>query len=145
MLTNNFLTHITYMFCSSNVGTHASRDTDGNYAGAFMYLYNRRARIGTGTTAPKKTDYKLESEIEESKYKAVVSSIDVIEFDNEGASQTISVVVTNVSTEPLQVSEIGIEGWGSSINNHLLWVRKVFDEPKIIEPGCVKTFVLRLF
>ncbi len=145
MLTNNYLAHITYLFCSSNVGNHASKDVNGNYLGAFMYLYNRRAVIGTGTTAPKKTDYKLESEIEESKYKAAISSIDTINFDNEGASQTISITVTNLDAEPLHVSEIGVEGWYTSVSQKLLWAREVFDTPITISPGGVQAFSLKLF
>ena len=148
MLTNNYLAQITQMFCENVSDGKATKSTTGKYSNAWGSIQNKRAKIGTGTTPPKVTDYKMESEIDESKYQSSISNIKVTNFDNEGSTQCINVIVTNINGEPLTVSEIGLENWGGSVdsdNFHLLLAREVFDTPITIPPGGVQAFSLKLF
>ena len=149
MLTNNYLAQLTRMFCEDVSSEKATKSITGNYTSTWQSIHNKRAKIGTGTTPPKVTDYKMESEIDASKYQASMSNIQVTNFDNEGSTQCINVTVTNISGEPLTVSEIGLENWGGGIydsdQSHLLIAREVFDTPITIPPGKTKSFVLKLF
>ena len=147
MLTNNYLAQLTKMFCEDVNSEKATKSTNGNYTSTWQSTQNKGAKIGTGTTPPKVTDYKMESEIDASKYQTSISNIKVTNFDNEGSTQCINVIVTNISGEPLTVSEIGLENWGSSNIDqyHLLIAREVFDTPITIPPGGVQAFSLKLF
>ena len=148
MLTNNYLAQLTKMFCEDVSSEKATKTITGNYTSTWQSIQNKRAKIGTGTTPPKVTDYKMESEIDASKYQASMSNIKVTNFDNEGSTQCINVTVTNISGEPLTVSEIGLENWGGSAGSekfHLLIAREVFDTPITISPGGVQAFSLKLF
>ena len=148
MLTNNYLAQLTKMFCEDVSSEKATKSTTGKYTSTWSSMQNKGAKIGTGTTPPKVTDYKIENEIDASKYQASISNIKVTNFDNEGSTQCINVTVTNISGEPLTVSEIGLENWGSSVNNdnfHLLIAREVFDTPITIPTGGVQAFSLKLF
>ena len=146
MLTNNYLEQLTKMFCEDVSSEKATKSTTGKYTSTWRSIQNKRAKIGTGTTPPKVTDYKMESEIDASKYQASISNIKVTNFDNEGSTQCINVTVTNISGEPLTVSEIGLENWDmDGINYALLLAREVFDTPITIPPGGVQAFSLKLF
>ena len=148
MLTNNYLAQLTKMFCEDVNSEKATKSITGNYTSTWVSIQNKRAKIGTGTTPPKVTDYKIESEIDASKYQTSISNIKVTNFDNEGSTQCINVTVTNISGEPLTVSEIGLENWGGSVDSddfHLLLAREVFDTPITIPPGGVQAFSLKLF
>ena len=143
MLTNNWRTEITYMFCG-DVSDRASKSTAGKYIGAFNRLHNKRIKIGTGTTPPKVTDYKLESEIDASKDQAPLSHINSTSNDEEASTQSINCTVTNVSDEPLTVSEIGLENWYADDTNYaFLLAREVFDTPITISPGGGTGFQLK--
>ena len=146
MLTNNYLAQLTRMFCEDVSSAKATKSITGDYTSTWQSMQNKRAKIGTGTTPPKVTDYKMESEIDASKYQTSVSNIKVTNFDNEGSTQCINVTVTNISGEPLTVSEIGLENWGGSVdseNFHLLLAREVFDTPITIPPGGGTGFQLK--
>lgn len=149
MLTNNYLAQLTRMFCEDVSSEKATKSITGKYTSTWQSIQNKRAKIGTGTTPPKVTDYKIESEIDASKYQASMSNIKVTNFDNEGSTQCINVTVTNISGEPLTVSEIGLENWGSGgyddDQHRLLIAREVFDTPITISPGGVQAFSLKLF
>ena len=148
MLTNNYLAQLTKMFCEDVSSEKATKSTTGKYTSTWSSMQNKGAKIGTGTTPPKVTDYKIENEIDASKYQASISNIKVTNFDNEGSTQCINVTVTNISGEPLTVSEIGLENWGGSVdseNFHLLIAREVFDTPITIPTGGVQAFSLKLF
>ena len=148
MLTNNYLAQLTKMFCEDVSSEKATKSTTGKYTSTWSSMQNKGAKIGTGTTPPKVTDYKIENEIDASKYQTSISNIKVTNFDNEGSTQCINVTVTNISGEPLTVSEIGLENWGGSVdseNFHLLLAREVFDTPITIPPGGVQAFSLKLF
>ena len=147
MFTNNYLAQLTRMFCEDVSSEKATKSITGNYTSTWQSIQNKIAKIGTGTTPPKVTDYKMESEIDASKYQASMSNIKVTNFDNEGSTQCINVTVTNISGEPLTVSEIGLENWGGGINDndqsHLLIAREVFDTPITISPGGGTVFQLK--
>ena len=143
MLTNNYLAQLTKMFCEDVNSEQATKSIRGNYTSTWQSIHNKKAKIGTGTTPPKVTDYKIESEIDESKYQTSISNIKVTNFDNEGSTQCINVTVTNISGEPLTVSEIGLENWGSNDQFHLLIAREVFDTPITISPGGGTGFQLK--
>lgn len=147
MLTNNYLAQLTRMFCEDVKSEKATKSITGDYTSTWVSIQNKGAKIGTGTTPPKVTDYKIENEIDASKYQTSISDIEVTNFDNEGSTQCINVIVTNISGEPLTVSEIGLENWGSSNIDqyHLLIAREVFDTPITISPGGVQAFSLKLF
>ena len=149
MLTNNYLAQLTKMFCEDVSSEKATKSITGQYTSTWQSMQHKRAKIGTGTTPPKVTDYKMESEIDASKYQTSVSNIKVTNFDNEGSTQCINVTVTKISREPLTVSEIGLENWGGGIydsdQSHLLIAREVFDTPITIPPGGVQAFSLKLF
>ena len=149
MLTNNYLAQLTRMFFEDVSSEKATKSITGNYTSTWQSLQNKGAKIGTGTTPPKVTDYKIENEIDASKYQISISNIKVTNFDNEGTTQCINVIVTNISGEPLTVSEIGLENWGGSAYDddqyHLLIAREVFDTPITIPPGGVQAFSLKLF
>lgn len=148
MLTNNYLAQLTVMFCENIDSGKATKSITGNYTSTYQSIPNKRVKIGTGTTPPKVTDYKIESEIDASKYQASVSNIKVTNFDNEGSTQCINVTVTNISGEPLTVSEIGLENWAGNVFSddfHFLLAREVFDTPITISPGGVQAFSLKLF
>ena len=136
MLTNNYLAQLTRMFCEDVNSEKSIKSTSGNYTSTWQSIQNKGAKIGTGTTPPKVTDYKIENEIDASKYQTSISNIKVTNFDNEGITQCINVIVTNISGEPLTVSEIGLENWGgnASDQHHLLIAREVFDTPITISP-----------
>ena len=148
MLTNNYLAQLTRMFCEDVSSEKATKSITGNYTSTWNSIQNKRAKIGTGTTPPKVTDYKMESEIDASKYQASISNIKVTNFDNEGSTQCINVTVTNISREPLTVSEIGLENWGGTYEynedqHRLLIAREVFDTPITIPPGGGTGFQLK--
>lgn len=152
MLTNNYLAQITKMFCENVNSEKATKSTTGNYTSSWSSVQNKGAKIGTGTTPPKVTDYKIENEIDASKYQTSISNINVTNFDNESSTQCINVIVTNISGEPLTVSEIGLENWGGNTGDqfHLLIAREVFDTPITISPGGstgfqLKTLLISLF
>ena len=147
MLTNNYFAQLTRMFCGDVSSEKATKSITGNYTNTWASIQNKGAKIGTGTTPPKVTDYKIENEIDASKYQTSVSNIKVTNFDNEGSTQCINVTVTNISGEPLTVSEIGLENWDSANIDkyHLLIAREVFDTPITIPPGGVQAFSLKLF
>lgn len=140
MLTNNYLAQLTAMFFEDVNSGKATKSITGNYTSTWQSLRNKGAKIGTGTTPPKVTAYKIESEIDASKYQSSISNIKVTDFDNEGSTQCINVTVTNISGEPLTVSEIGIEVYSGTYQYeddkyHLLIAREVFDTPITISPG----------
>ena len=145
MLTNNYLAQLTRMFCEDVSSEKATKSITGDYTSTWVSIQNKGVKIGTGTTPPKVTDYKMESEIDASKYQTSISNIKVTNFDNEGSTQCINVIVTNISGEPLTVSEIGLENWGSSNIDqyHLLIAREVFDTPITISPGGGTGFQLK--
>ena len=146
MLTNNYLAQLTRMFCEDVSSEKATKSIRGQYTSTWQSMRNKIAKIGTGTTPPKVTDYKMESEIDASKYQASISNIKVTNFDNEGSTQCINVTVTNISGEPLTVSEIGLENWSDNYGNdqyHLLIAREVFDTPITISPGGGTGFQLK--
>ena len=147
MLTNNYLAQLTRMFCEDVNSEKSIKSTSGNYTSTWQSIQNKGAKIGTGTTPPKVTDYKIENEIDASKYQTSISNIKVTNFDNEGSTQCINVIVTNISGEPLTVSEIGLENWGGNATDsqHLLIAREVFDTPITILPEGVQAFSLKLF
>ena len=69
MLTNNYLAQLTRMFCEDVSSEKATKSITGQYTSTWQSMQNKRAKIGTGTTPPKVTDYKMESEIDASKYQ----------------------------------------------------------------------------
>ncbi len=145
MLTNNWRARMYYEVTGSSNQKYF-KGIDGEQCGYNGHFgVNSSARIGTGTTEPKTTDYNLESEIDSTKY---IESISVAADNTWDSTNGLSVVcnITNKSDENITFSEIGLfgnsYGTGAAV---MMYARKVFDTPKILTPGETKTFALELF
>ena len=148
MLTNNWRNILARQFKK----TQQSRKWDGTIAtlASASLDYNRRFYIGTGATVPNQTDYKLEKAISEDKY---ISSMEIVCDTGDGSflkesGLYASGTVTNTSTEPLEVSEIGLAADTSNAKTEdirYLLAREVFHTPITILPGGVQAFSLKLF
>ena len=106
--------------------------------------------VGSGTTAPTKNDYKLESFIGSDVLQATFCGLSVTEnLDTDDAIDVITKSWTfqNVSDSPVTVSEIGlvakIVNDYSSIRNYLLY-REVLTNSVTIQPGGKYTFEVNL-
>ncbi len=97
---------------------------------------NAKFVIGTGTTNPKITDYILESQITEG-YDCSTLSKRYVQGE-EKDYLNIYGILTNIGTEDLTFSEIGLLGYqnmtGSS-TTYILFAREVYDTPITIAPG----------
>lgn len=148
MLTNNWRMMLSKVFSK----TQEIRTWDGIFSISLpnSYGFNKRFYIGTGTTAPKQTDYKIETAISESDY---ISSAEIVCDTGKGSflkesGLYVSGTITNTSTKPLEISEIGVSASSTSSNEgsvRYLLAREVFDTPITIPPGGVQAFSLKLF
>ena len=148
MLTNNWRMMLSKVFSK----TQQFRTWDGNFSTSIpnSYGFNRRFYIGTGTTAPKQTDYKIETAISEDDY---ISSAEIVCDTGDGSflkesGLHVSGTITNTSTKPLEISEIGFSAATHNTNKEdvrYLLAREVFDTPITISPGGVQAFSLKLF
>ena len=151
MLTNNwraFITNRIFSVLSSLKpinGTAIDINTQN-----FLLQYHRKICIGTGTTPASATDYNLENEIDSEKYH---TNLDISCATGSGSYEKLSGInlsgtITNVSENPLEVTEIGMFGSQSNTptnSNTFLFAREVFDTPITILPGGVQAFSLKLF
>lgn len=145
MLTNNWRNAV--LGNIFNIATTSNKNTAGAEAqnSNAVLFSGRKFVIGTGSTPPQIDDYKMESEIDSSKY---IASPSVSNGDgySEELGISISCTITNKSSETLSVSEIGLIGDNKiGINYTYLFAREAFDTPIVIAPGETKSFVLKLF
>ena len=113
-------------------------------------IYAKRFYIGTGNTPAKQSDYKMESLIDDAMY---LSNLEVVCASGGGSFESetglsVSGTVTNMSSSPLEVSEIGFSAATSNTNAEnvrYLLAREVFDTSITIAPGGVQAFSLKLF
>lgn len=147
MLTNNWNSAMYRVLTGRNAPTTSAKriDESPNYLADFRL---HKLFIGTGTTKPKKTDYKLESEISSDLYSAIITDVITTDFENENSICKITAIVSNLSDENISVSEIGIAGTDSSQNTAsyqlYLFAREVLDNPIVIAPGASKAFEIKL-
>lgn len=113
--------------------------------------------IGSGSTSPTKSDYKLENWIPTSKVKFVSSRVtqnkNYLDYDEPPEFIfNYSTTYKNVSSDPVTVSEIGLvvgaPNWStaSAVENNkkvkFLLARNVLDNPITIQPGELYTFTM---
>ena len=153
MLTNNWKTMMGGTLINST--TNVSKMKTWNGAEVFritnnQLTYAKRFYIGTGNTPAKQSDYKMESLIDDAMYK---SNLEVVCASGDGSYESetglsVSGTVTNMSSSPLEVSEIGFSAANKNTNaedSRFLLAREVFDTPITISPGGVQAFSLKLF
>ena len=116
----------------------------GGQYGAFRNTRWEKSKfiIGTGTSKPKPSDYKLEAEIQ-SGYECSTLTRRVVEVSDKCSVEIIGIII-NTNDVSLTVNEIG---WIGSENDTsvFLFAREVFDTPITLAPGETKSFVLKLF
>lgn len=136
MLTNNYQTKIVSQLLNS---TGQGKNTSGASVAIGSAYGAPTMSIGTGTTAPKRSDYKLESEIDINDYEVSFSKSYTTAYDSENSYVNLIATFTNKSNEPIHVSEVGLVDTGQ------LLAREVFDTPITLGVGETKSFVLKLF
>lgn len=151
MLTNNWRAFIANKIFAVSSALKPINGTaiEGNTQN-YSLQYQRKICIGTGTTQASATDYKLENEIDSEKYH---TNLDISCATGSGSYEKLSGInlsgtITNVSENPLEVTEIGMFGSQSNTStnsNTFLFAREVFDTPITISPGGVQAFSLKLF
>lgn len=142
MLTNNWRAKLKFLLTETNGEMLDENGSTLNYNNNFSTM---KAKIGTGTTEEKATDYKLECEIS-SGYTAAININATNEYLTEGGILNVVVNVTNTSQEQLSFSELGLFGNGYSTQaGYGMFAREVFDTPITLAPGETKSFVLKLF
>lgn len=147
MLTNNWKIMIGRTLISSIVkmknwaGTETSDSSN-------KFTYAKRFYIGTGNTPAKQSDYKMESLIDDAMY---LSNLEVVCASGDGSFESetglsVSGTVTNMSSSPLEVREIGFSAARANTNaenDRFLIAREVFDTPITISPGGGTGFQLK--
>ena len=149
MLTNNWKSMIGKTLISSvnKMKTWAGIETN---PASNQFTYAKRFYIGTGNTPAKQSDYKMESLIDDAMY---LSNLEVVCASGNGSFESetglyVSGTVTNMSSSPLEVSEIGFSAASKNTNaedSRFLLAREVFDTPITIPSGGVQAFSLKLF
>ena len=88
--------------------------------------------VGSGTTPPSVTDYKLESQITTVSGNASYQRVTV------GATDTFTVVatITNTGTESITISEVGLQIKATNNKNYMI-ERTLLESPITIAPGGV--------
>ena len=102
------------------------------------YPGNRGIAFGSGTTPPKKTDYRIEEHI-----------ADGLTYSNNSTSEANNVVnwvqtVQNTSSEPITISEVGLFSAVNTTYVTVLLTRTVLDTPVVLQPNEVKTFTITI-
>lgn len=142
MLTNNWRAKLQFLLTGKNGDMLNENGSRLSYNNNFSVM---KAKIGTGTTEEKATDYKLEYEIS-SGYTAAININATNEYLTEGGILSVVVNVTNTSIEQLSFSELGLFGNDYSTEvPYGMFAREVFDTPITLAPGETKSFVLKLF
>lgn len=149
MLTNNWRSMIGKIIVSPQSKMKSWDGTERTSAGSTL-SYAKRFYIGTGNTPAKQSDYKIESLIDDAMY---LSNLEVVCASGDGSFESetglyVSGTVTNMSSSPLEVSEICFSAATSNTNAEnvrYLLAREVFDTPITISPGGVQAFSLKLF
>lgn len=149
MLTNNYKSMIGRTLISSDLKMKNWAGTETHIIST-QFPYARRFYIGTGNTPAKQSDYKMESLIDDAMY---LSNLEVVCASGNGSFESetglyVSGTVTNMSSSPLEVSEIGFSVSNNNTNEErirFLIAREVFDTPITISSGGVQAFSLKLF
>ena len=149
MLTNNWKSMIgrTLISKTNKMKNWAGTETTPS---SNQFTYAKRFYIGTGNTPAKQSDYKMESLIDDAMY---LSNLEVVCASGDGSFESetglyVSGTVTNMSSSPLEVSEIGFSAASKNTNaedSRFLLAREVFDTPITISLGGVQAFSLKLF
>ena len=100
--------------------------------------FRRGIAFGSGTTPPKKTDYKLNNYITTG-----------LAYNNNSTSINNNVVswvqtVQNTSTEQITITEVGLFCTYTVDDLTILLTRTVLDNPVILQPNEVKTFTITI-
>lgn len=153
MLLNNFIAtlHPNLKTTATNGITNNSssfydtrtNSTPSNYysegeSNAVFAPFRRGIAFGSGTTPPKKTDYKLNNHITTG-----------LTYNNNSTSSNNNVLswvqtVQNTSTEQITITEVGLfSNYGQDYSCMLL-TRTVLDNPVVLQPNEVKTFTITI-
>ena len=103
--------------------------------------FNRGIALGSGTTPPQKTDYKLENYIATG-----------LTYSGHNTSQANAIAnwvetVQNTSTEPITIAEVGLFSMPNQrqkYHGNYLLTRTVLDTPVVLQPNEVKTFTITI-
>ena len=136
-MTNNNYTALTASFQSIDPIKGSYYDHSGS--NGFSFGYYKGIILGTGTTPPAYSDFRMEN------YNTGLT------YSNETASWSAPNVIltesaTNNTDADITVSEIGVFGTDSNSNqyyNKVLYTRNVI-EPVTIKPGETKTFTVKI-
>lgn len=119
---------------SSTYYTESDRDNSTVFA-----PFKRGIVFGSGTTPPKKTDYKIENHIATG-----------LTYSNNNTSTTNNIAswvqtVQNTSDEPITITEVGLFCY-PNLGNFVcvLVTRTVLDTPVVLQPNDVKTFTITI-
>lgn len=148
MLTNNYQGILDQMCTQETPKSEMYKTTEGTtaregYNPITIVKKTPKIQLGTGSTAPKRTDYVLESPIDESLYDFSFVYQRTQDFSNENSYSQFLISVTNKSSEQLTANECAL-----CVNTNSNWyviAREVFDTPITLGVGETKSFVLKLF
>ena len=104
---------------------------------------NSGFQIGTGTTPPVPSDYKLESPITEN-YNCTPLAKRILNIDGKTVIEIYG-NITNTGSEAITVNEFGWYcSYETSETYRYLYAREVFNTPAVIKPGEVQAFSVRI-
>lgn len=139
MITNNLSNYLAYAaFRRRPDGTQITMTGQGGETIDDMIFWGIDANsqykiaIGSGTTSPKKTDYKLENQIADAP-----ASIDMT-----GGMATASITYKNTSSSDKTVTEVGLLTHG--MRQNWMLARELLENPVTIKAGEVKSFSITL-
>lgn len=134
-LTVKAMNGTTYNDLSFTVPFHYSRNANStslNNDNRFYFF------VGSGTTAPTYNDYTMESLISDSDISQMTNPINTANIGTNlvGATKTI----TNISANPITVSETGIACQVYGVNTAVLVTRSLLPTPITLQPNDIYTF-----
>lgn len=106
------------------------------YAGPTDRKYGIYLMVGSGSTSPKKSDYKLEDQVELFLVDGSVSDT------NEQTTKTVSATLKNTTESVITIREVGvaIHGYNNEYMRSALLGRIVLDTPVVLQPEDTYTF-----
>lgn len=148
MFTNNYQALLERMCTGDNATTAMYKNITGQaardgYNPANITKNSPKIHLGTGTTPPKKTDYVLETPLDDTLVDTTFAYQRTQDFTNENSYSQLFVSATNKSSEQLTANECALYISGS-LGEYMI-AREVFDTPKVFEPGETKSFVWKIF
>lgn len=146
MLTNNFQAIMVNFFANSVPAFGIS--VEGAAAPACSkILYNVKIKLGTGTTPAKRSDYKLEAPIDESKYNCNIVNEYTQDYSKENSTVKIIGTITNTGDDAIIVKELGLyaDNNNSASKKTVMLAREVLEKPVTLEPRKTISYEFQLF